>query len=311
MGLSLVFSTRSLCQEPGAENNGATIDSAIGSGPHEAIAGPSNKGAPVRFDTLAGMLPSIVRCKPNPYIVVSTIEVPADKTVTIEKGTKFIFKNFTGLHVVGKLIAIGTHENPIMFTSENDQTVNSGSALLPNPFDWDGIYIHNSGFGTSLAFCSISYSVYGIVSDTRFIRLDPVTLQNNGKGNLTVEGKEKDVPAAPYRYVLSVNDATINGVPITFLSDPLAPKRNTFRYSGLVTFLAGSACVAYYGVQWHENQEALTKISTDDPRVLKNYPDSVVWNQARDKRNTSIVETAAGVIIAILGGVGFWWSFTY
>ncbi len=272
---------------------------------HQTNAGP------MRLDTLAGMLPAVIKCKPNPYIVVSTLEVPVDKTVTIEKGTKFLFKNFTGLHVVGKLVALGTKENPIVFTSENDQNVNANSALLPNPFDWDGIYIHNSGFGTNMAFCSVSFSVYGIVSDTRFIRLDQVLFRSNGKGNLTIESKEQDVGNSPYSYILSANDAMVDGVPVNFIKDPLAAKRNSLRYGGLVAFLAGSACAAYYGVQWHENQESLNRISTDDPLVLKNYPFQDSWTKTRDKRNTSILETAAGALIAVLGATGFWWSFTF
>ena len=42
------------------------------------------------FDTIAGPLPAVVKAKKNPYLVVSDIEVPAGKTVSVEKGTIFL-----------------------------------------------------------------------------------------------------------------------------------------------------------------------------------------------------------------------------
>ena len=76
------------------------------------------------FDTLSGTLPSLVKAKKNPYIVTNNIEVPFNKTITIEPGTIFLFKNFAGLHIRGRLIALGTENKPIVFSSEFDKKYN-------------------------------------------------------------------------------------------------------------------------------------------------------------------------------------------
>src|SRR5665647_3097029 len=64
---------------------------------------------------LAGDLPKTVTADKSPYLVVADLFVPTGKTVVIEPGTVFLFKNFTGLHVRGTLIAKGTSIRPVVF----------------------------------------------------------------------------------------------------------------------------------------------------------------------------------------------------
>ena len=266
--------------------------------------------AAVAFDTIAGPLPATVKAKGKPYLVVGDIEVPTGKTVSVEQGAVFLFKNFTGLHVQGKLVALGTRDRPIVFTSENDRSVNPGSALLPNPYDWNGIYIHADGLGTSMAYCKIMFTVYGIVSETKFIRLDPVVLRSNGKSNLVIEGKEQTVTDKPFSYVLSTKDAMIDGVPVKILRDPVAPRRNAVRYVSLAGMLAGAAGGAYYGVQWKKNQDYLMRISTDDPQKLRLHS-GTDWTQTQSLRNKDIWYTSGGALVAVICALGFSWSFTF
>ena len=127
------------------------------------IAGQEKKTVSGAFDTLGGPLPKILKAQAKPYYVIADIEVPANRVVTIEPGVVILFKNFTGLHVSGKLIAEGTKNQPIIFTSENDKKYNPSSVLMPNPYDWNGIYIHDGAFGSILTHCTISYTVYGII----------------------------------------------------------------------------------------------------------------------------------------------------
>jgi hypothetical protein len=259
---------------------------------------------------IEGPLPDTVRAKSFPYVVVGDIEVPIGKTVTIEQGTVFLFKNLTGLHVLGKLLAQGTKDHPIMFTSENDRTINTATALYPNPYDWNGIYIHADATGTMMNYCNVQYSVYGIVSETKFIRLDPVTFRQNGKSNLVIEGKEQQVGEGPFRYVLTVNDVKAEGVPVKLLTDPNEVKRNIVRYAGFSVLLAGAAGGIYSGMQWKKYQDDLSRISTNDPSVLHSLNESD-WFASRDKRDNNRLYTGFSAIAAILGGAGFVWSFAF
>jgi len=169
------------------------------------------------YDTLSGNLPKVLKNKGVPYMVVSDIFVPLAKKVTIEPGTILLFKNFTGLHVEGQLIAEGLMNKPIIFTSEFDRKHNAQSELYPNPYDWNGIYIHENGLGSSLAYTKVLYSVYGIYSETKFIRVSPGLFKNNGKTDLVIEGQEHITSEENYTYALSIKDARVDGVPVRIL----------------------------------------------------------------------------------------------
>jgi hypothetical protein len=290
-----------------------------------ASAGDSSEGArknsfpaPVAghvFDTLSGPLPDGVKSSGRPFLVVGDIEVAVGKTVTIGAGTILLFKNFTGLHVIGKLIVEGTKDAPVIFTSENDRSVNHATNLFPNPYDWNGIYIHSDAVGSSFAYCKVEYSVYGIVSETKFIKLDPVVLQFNGKSNLVIEGKEQQVTDKPYRYVLSTKDVAAEGIPVKILNDPVAPRRNALRYGGIVLGMAASVAAVYSGLQWNKDQSSLSAMSTDNQQNLHQYDSNLLgssnWLALQSRRNNDILYTSIGGAIALVGYIGFGWSFAF
>ncbi len=268
----------------------------------------------MHYDTLAGPLPSIIKGHGRKYIVITDIEVPVDKVVTIESGAIILFQNFTGLHVRGKLIVNGTEKSPVIFTSEFDKTYNPSTDFIANPFDWNGIYIHSDGFGSYFEHCIISYTVYGLVSETKYIRLDPVIFLENGKSNLTIEKEiKKDVVAdSPYQYVLSTKDITEEGLDVKILKDPLAPKRNFFRYSGLVLGLGGIVAGIAHGSQYTEAKDVWVAFNSKHPS------DDIKFNKSSDdyeNARSNYIEKKVFVIVdftmAAIGLTGFTWSFTF
>jgi hypothetical protein len=265
-----------------------------------------------RFDTLAGPLPRVVKAGARPYLVITDIEVPATKSVTIEPGAIFLFKNFAGLHVQGRLIAEGTGLQPIVFTSEFDRAHVPGSQRYANPYDWDGIYINNEGFGTRMSHCIIDYSVYGLVSETKFIRLEQIRFHNNGKPFAMIDNVEYPARDAPFNYVLSSTDAVKDGIPVDILKDPLAPKRNTFRTLGLTLFLGGAAMgvvefdrtlKSQRAVEWLQDKPKEQRVIDGDS--LKTFTD------AQQKRDRNLLLTGVGCLAAIIGAIGFSWTFSF
>ena len=260
--------------------------------------------------TIIGPLSDTVAAHERPYLVVGDIEVPVNKTVTIEPGAVFLFKNFTGFQIQGKLIARGTKERPIIFTSENDRSVNSKTALYPNPYDWNGIYVNSNGVGTILSYCNVLYSVYGIASETKFIRLDPVTLRFNGKSNLVIEGKVRKVTDQSYYYSLSTKDAITNGVPADFFRDPFAFKRNVVRYVSFTLLITSIIGGIDYGLHYNNARNDLKALSTDNPAILRNNDESN-WIDLRDKRDRYAYYACACGLASVLGLIGFLWSFSF
>ncbi len=281
---------------------------ASGDTPGDDTAG--NTSEVVTFDTLAGNLPGVILATGSPYLVVSDVYVPPGKRVSVEAGVVFLFQNFTGLHVQGKLVAKGEKDNPVVFTSANDNEYNSGSELDAAPFDWNGIYFHEDAVGAELTYCAVLYSVEGISSATRFVRLSPVLFMNNGRADLTIEGEEHEVGKDPYEYALTVDDPSLEGVPLSILEDPKAPLRNTVRYSGLSLSVGGCIVGVIYATRFAAARNRLSALSSTSEENLITHT-SEDWQEQRDEKNLNLALMLTGFGIAAVGGAGLAWTFTF
>src|SRR5512133_378274 len=262
----------------------------------------------ISFDTLIGTLPSLIRYSEKPYIVTSNIEVPPDRTVTIEPGTVLLFKNFAGLHIPGRLIARGTTEKPIVFTSAYDRQYNTSSARDANPFDWDGIYITLNSLGTQFTHVTIAYSVYCITSESKFIRLDPLTVIDNGKSVITIDQLEYPLTDTLFTYTLDNYD--ISGKSINLLKDPIAKKRTIFRILGTTLMLGGAAGGIYYAVELNKDSKSLQNMSESD-FVNLNAHTSTDWKKKNENVNNDKL-FIGGSSLVLLGGLAFFtWTFTF
>jgi len=263
------------------------------------------------FDTIRGVLPDVIKKQEKPYYLIADIEVPAGRTVNVEPGVVFLFKNFTGLHIEGKLLVNGTREEQVIFTSEYDRHYAVNSPLIANPYDWNGIYIHDQAFGTMLINCKITYTVYGLISDTRFIRLDNVMFDENGKSDLMIEGSEHKTGNKPYSYNLTIQDVKKDGVPVIILKDPLIPKRAFFRYSGLALGIGGG-CIGIYGaLQLKDSYTLWKKFNDKSDTSWMAFENSDIYYKSRDKYKRDFILTAGSFGLAIIGFIGFTWSFTF
>lgn len=270
---------------------------------------PADTGKVV-FDTIAGDLPPVLTAKEHPYYVAGDIYVPQGKSVTITEGTVLCFKNFTGLHVQGTLLAKGIKDRPVVFTSENDKTYNKRSMVDAAPYDWNGIYIHEEAIGTQLSFCSVLYSVDGISSLTKFFKLSDCLFSHNGRANLVVQGVQYKVTDQPYEYAATVTDAIKSGVPITLLKDPLAPTRNTIRYSGAAAAAIGCIVAFVEASQLTTSQRHFSSLnSTDKANLAQNS--GAAWEAARNAKNNDLANLISSVGIVAMGTVGIFWSFKF
>ncbi len=264
----------------------------------------------VGFDTLAGDLPGLIEARAKPYLVMGDIYVAQGKTVVIEAGAILLFKNFTGLHISGILLARGLKDKPIIFTSENDRDYNRASAVDPAPFDWNGIYIHEDGIGTHLAYCAVLYSVEGITSLTKFIRLNTCLFLHNGRASFTVEGKPQAVSDRPFDYALSAGDPSLMKVPAGILKDPQAVSRIILRFSGIATAATGLVMGMIWGGKFSHSSHDFDSRSSLSRDNLANHS-SASWNSARTTRDRDASVLLTGCGIAVIGAIGIGWSFTF
>jgi hypothetical protein len=262
------------------------------------------------FDTIAGDLPGVVVAKTKPYLVVSDIYVPQGKTVIIEASAVFLFKSFTGLHVSGTLLAHGTKDKPVVFTSENDKEYNHASAIDPAPFDWNGIYLHEDAIGSQLSYCAVLYSVDGLSSLTKFIRLSPCLFLHNGRASLTIAGVLYAVTDQPYEYALSANDPSLRGVPVAILKDPNASSRTILRYSGAAISLTGFIMGIVFSSKLSTASHEFDAISGKERTNLAGNS-SASWIETRNTKNKDLATLVAGLSVLIIGGIDIGWSFTF
>jgi len=121
------------------------------------------------------------------HYITEKLEIGTDETLIIEPGVKVYFSyggpsngNPYSLRIKGKLLALGTEENPILFTS---------NATKPAPDDWDKIKFHSSADDSSIMeHCIVEYSIQGIQVDRASVTIRNNVIRNIGKYGIKVSG---------------------------------------------------------------------------------------------------------------------------
>lgn len=94
----------------------------------------------------------------SPYIISGNVLVENGASLTIEPGVEVRFDGDYYIQIEGKLVAEGTEDNMITFTS---------NAESPAPGDWSKIRIMgNADNGSSFKYCRIEYAYTAIVIDS-------------------------------------------------------------------------------------------------------------------------------------------------
>lgn len=98
-----------------------------------------NPGLGGDYKSISGNISGLLKKSAGPFLVTDYLFVEADDTLIIEPGVRFYFKDGVSFHVSGKIEAIATPEQPIVFT-----------AFLN---DWQGIQIVTPTDKSEFKFC--------------------------------------------------------------------------------------------------------------------------------------------------------------
>jgi len=143
----------------------------------------------------------------NPYIIERDIVIPQNIRVTIKAGTIFLFQASTGMKLYGEILVEGNIENPVVFTSYNDTIYNPTSSQPPSSVDWDGILISGDAQKVTMRCFRLMYSINGIKSDKKEMKINEAFFAENGKYNIIIKNEvqyeAKDKFSYNYTYPLT------------------------------------------------------------------------------------------------------------
>ncbi len=93
----------------------------------------------------------------KPYLIYGYAFIDSTSVLNIEAGTRVYFHKNSGLYIEGKIVAEGTFENPIVFSSDRLETSYKN---IPN--QWDRIILESGSHGNTLNFVTIKNANIGL-----------------------------------------------------------------------------------------------------------------------------------------------------
>jgi hypothetical protein len=223
------------------------------------------------------------------------------------------------MQVKGRLVLDGKQDNPVIFTSIHDGEYNPSSTQLPNPFDWNGVFIAQESDGTFLNNFHLRYSVYGVKSQSQNVIIQNGVFKQNGQFHFTVNDEIQYVQdEIPFSYG-DEDDIDMPGVTTggkkessskagrTNQDGPAQKKRTAIRIGTLGIGVVCTGVSVFTGVRSAQ--------AYNDLQTMSSLQDSSGNNNRFQDTNTEYRTNAAASIItgifAALGYAGFGLTFAF
>lgn len=125
------------------------------------------------------------------YVVTGTVYVLPGDTLQIVSGSHVYFDRYGEILVRGVLIAQGTKDSSIVFTSKKDG-IYKNQGEKPASLDWNGVKAGEEAVAVILTNVKICYSSYGIEieKEKTSLQLRKVIFSENGLSNVVIGGNE-------------------------------------------------------------------------------------------------------------------------
>jgi len=152
-------------------------------------------------------------------LVTGDVVVASGATLTILPGSTIRFlpgfddqasgdyPSLTEIRVIGALIAVGTAQQPIHFTS---------LAATPAPGDWGRIWIESATADSQVGFADVSYATVGITAVSGHLRIHDSNIRDNREAGIILGGSG----AAKIENTQMANTRE-SGIQETYYSSPL------------------------------------------------------------------------------------------
>ncbi|RZK50001.1 MAG: hypothetical protein EOO99_04455 [Pedobacter sp.] len=119
-----------------------------------------------------------------PYVIYKSLTVAEGATLNLRPGTKMLFHSNATLHIKGRLTALGTLQDSIVFASDRLE-----SMYQNEPGQWNGIHFYNTSKDSELRHVVLKNAVAGITFDGSDQYEKPeITISNSVIKNMQVVG---------------------------------------------------------------------------------------------------------------------------
>jgi len=162
-------------------------------------------------------------------LIVDLVEVPAGITLTIEPGTKVKFKHYRhgyrdpeermSLNINGKLMAVGTPDQPIWFTSDADEPMNG---------DWGTIRFYDAENGSIIKYAVVEFAEY---SGINMWNSSPTISHTIVRWN-NHEGIYAEYYSSPTIEYSMIYQNAFNGIAMEQFNENVVIRYNYIAYSG-------------------------------------------------------------------------------
>lgn len=197
----------------------------------------------------------------SPYIATSSVLVSEGVTLTVEPGVVVKFDSAKGIQVDGMLVARGTKDKRVVFTSLKDDSIGGdsngdGSSTLPAPGDWAYLFFTNASVdaefdpygtyvnGSVLEYCHVAYG--GSLGAQGEINIDSCapflncsTVRNSGSSGIYVSDGSPRIANNTISHNndrgIDVYDDSIGSGEVTIVGNTVANNRG----DGIRTYVPG------------------------------------------------------------------------
>lgn len=162
----------------------------------------------------------------RPYLIYDSLRIAEGATLYLDAGTRLYFRDKVEMQVYGRIEAIGTKENPIIFRGARTDHMFSYLPYDRLSAQWGGITLHETSTDNIFVHCDIHSGTYGLRAKSIDLSHLKLTMQNSHIHNVDDDALQLTLCAASFTNSIFSNAGghcvNILGGQMTFLHCTIA-----------------------------------------------------------------------------------------